>query len=111
MPMLSGLPLVRAVVLRWQDRVVPPCAVLGVVRLRLVAMAVRPCVVLMAMSRCEAVTAERIMAAGMVRAQSLPVLPWGRQRVLQPHRRPTIPVIRIIIRRLIKPGFPKWIGS
>src|SRR4051812_41493335 len=69
------------------------------------------CVALLVMSRFAAATAGHITAAGMVRVLSLPVLPWGRQRVLQPHRRPTILPIRIIIRRLIKLGFPGWIGS
>jgi len=108
---LSGLPLARAAVLRWPDPAVPPCAVPAAVRLRSVAMAVRPYVALLVMSRFAAATAGHITAAGMVRVLSPLVLPWGRQRVLQPHRRPTIPVIRIIIRRLIKPGFPGWIGS
>ena len=99
--MPCGLRLARVVALRWPDHVAPPCAVLGVVRLRLVAMAVRPYVALMEMSQCEAVTAGPIMAVGTVRVLLLPVLRWGRRRVPQPHRRPITPVIRTIIRRLI----------
>lgn len=49
--MLSGLLLVRVVGLRWQDLVVPPCAVLEAALPRLVAMAVLPCAVLLAMSQ------------------------------------------------------------
>src|SRR3954451_3120079 len=109
--MLSGLPVARAAASRWPDLVAPPYAAPAAVVLRSVAMAVRGGVPPPVTSRYAAATAGHIMAVGMVRAQSPLVLPWGRQRVLQPHRRPTIPVIRIIIRRLIKPGFPGWIGS
>ena len=73
--MLSGLLLARAVVLRWLDLAAPPCAVPAAVRLRSVAMAVRPCVALLVMSRFAAATAGHITAVGMVRVLSLPVLP------------------------------------
>jgi len=94
---LCGLRLALVVVLRWPDHVVPPCVALAVVVLRSVVMAVPPCVVLVVMSLLAAVTAGRIMAAGIARVLWLPVLPW----VLR-HRQPTTLVIRTIIRRLTK---------